>query len=237
MNKFIAMEESQQLNTDNVFNRLLMKILPWIIALILVIALVLAMLILQKKNFQQEEIVTIRKINVALPLPLPPPPPPIELKESRPKSSTPTINLVGLGDGPAMKYSDLPSLGQRAKIKVLQPKFDLNSLDLRKTLSLDFPVVEVKNLDRIPTVVSSKYISPPKGLVSRGIKRIATKVDIIIDQTGKAYVNKIIDAVYPEMEAIIREWIKHARFTVPTKDGQAVQANYVYGLNFNYKGK
>ncbi len=90
-------------------------------------------------------------------------------------------------------------------------------------------------MDQIPEVISYKFVKPPKEISKRRINRIKATVEIIIDQQGIPYIKKIVDPVYVEMIDIIRKWIKHARFTVPKKDGQPVQALYLYSLNFNYQ--
>ncbi|MBK8188289.1 MAG: hypothetical protein IPK77_14110 [Cellvibrio sp.] len=135
---------------------------------------------------QQDDQVEIRQLESFVPPP-PPPPPPIKLQASEETPSAPSINLLGVGEGPR------------------------------------------------PKLVSSNHISFPPELSRRGINRVETKVEIIIDQTGRAYVKKIIDPVYPEMIAVIRKSINNSQFTVPRKNGQPVQAVYLYALNFSLR--
>jgi hypothetical protein len=217
---------------NNVINMIL-KSLPWLLALILTACLVLAMLLFKTNDLKPEDTVTIRTIDVALPLP-PPPPPPMEVEQTKSESNAASIDLLGMGEGPKIKYSDTPKLEKPKKSKLKLPKFDMSSLNLGQAISVDFPILEVKSLDQIPQVISSKFFPPPKSIIRKGIKRIPTEVEIIIDQQGKPYIRKIIDPIYPEMIDTIRKWVKHARFTVPKKNGQPVQAVYLYGINFNY---
>lgn len=214
--------------------RLTGLVLPLLSAMVLIALLSVLMLSTQGNLDPQDDTVTVRKIDLALPLP-PPPPPPIEIQREQSESSSPNINLIGMGNGPALNYSDTPTLSMTHIEKVEKPEFDLASLDLRKTLELDFPVVDVKNLDEVPRAISYKTSAYPRQLSARGIKKIPTKVLIIIDEQGKAYVKKIVDPVYPEMIEVIRAWVKSARFTLPTKNGQPVQAVYLYTLLFNYR--
>lgn len=192
------------------------------------------MLILQNTDFKKEESVTVRSIETALPPP-PPPPPPIELEQPVTDTATPTIDLIGAGAGPNLKYSAKPELGLSNLEKIEKPEFDKKSLNLRRALEVDFPLIEVKKLDNIPRAVSDGKIVFPRSLVQRGIKHVPTKVELIIDKNGRAYVKKIVDPVYPEMIEPIRTWVSGVKFTVPTKNGRPVQAVYLYTLNFRYR--
>lgn len=216
------------------FGLLVAGVLPWLASMVAVGVLAFTMLFLQNApRFEKDEL-TVRKMDVALPSP-PPPPPPVELKRAQADSPAPTINLVSAGGGADMRYSDKPELSTLKLETVVQPEFDVNSLDLQGTLSLDFPVVEVKELDAVPRAVSSGSIKYPSALVKRNIKRVSTQVELIIDQRGKAYIKKIVDPVYPEMIDPIREWVAKVQFSIPTKDGRPIQAIYLYTLNFVYR--
>lgn len=219
--------------TSNHFLRIVKKGVPWLISLLLVLSLVLLMLYLQQGDFTKEEVVTVRKVDVALPLP-PPPPPPIEMEQSQSESDAASIDLIGMGAGPVLDYSKKPKVAQLKLTNVQLPEFDVNSLDLSKTIAVDFALIEVKSLDQLPEIISSRYVQPPWSVIKRGVTRIPTLVEIIIDQRGRAHIKKIVDPVYPEMVDTIRTWVKNVRFSIPKKNGKPVQALYLYGLNFNY---
>jgi hypothetical protein len=219
--------------TGDLFVRLLLKIIPWVFSVLLVLALVIAMVYLQKSDFEQEETVTLRKVDIALPLP-PPPPPPVEMEQLESESNALSVDLMGMGSGPTIDYAKKPKVAQLKLAKVKLPTFDVNSIDLSKTISVDFALVEVKSLDQIPKIISSRYVQPPWSIIKRGINRISTDVEIIIDKKGRAHIKKIVDAVYPEMVPTIRTWIENVRFSIPKKNGKAVQALYLYTIHFNY---
>lgn len=213
--------------------RTLLLLLPWLAALLLALILFLAMIYLQDVDFDQEEKLTVRKIDVALPPP-PPPPPPIEMK-AQASEAEPAIDLLGAGEGPQLQFATLPKMGL-ANIEIAEkPSFDFESIDLDKSIKFEIPTLDVKNLDSIPKAVSYKSVKYPRSLVQRGIKQVDTKVEIIIDQKGRAYVKKIVDPVYPEMVEVIRDWVAGVRFTVPTKNGKPVQAIYLYTIQFIYR--
>lgn len=211
-----------------------LKCIPWLLSLLLVFMLIWIMLKLDSVSQPEEDDIEIRQVESFVPPP-PPPPQPIKLQASEEMPSVPSVNLLGLGEGPQMQYDDNPKLSYSRLEKITKPEFNLNDLDIRKELTLDLPLFEVKELDGVPKLVSSNHISFPPELSRRGIKRVETKVEIIIDQSGRAYVKKIIDPIYPEMISVIRKAINNSKFTIPRKDGQPVQAVYLYSLNFSLR--
>jgi hypothetical protein len=227
------MESSQQQNIGDRLIRILLKVLPWMFSVLLVLSLVMAMVYLQKTDFEQEETVTVRKVDIALPLP-PPPPPPVEMEQMESESTALSIDLMSMGAGPTLDYAKKPKVAKLKLAKVKLPKFDVNSIDLSKTISVDFALIEVKRLDQVPKIISSRYVQPPWSIIKRGITRITTTVELIIDEEGRAHIKKIVDPVYPEMVETIRTWVKNVRFSIPKKNGKPVQALYLYGLNFNF---
>jgi protein TonB len=211
-------------------SRHITNILPWILSLLVVGGLTITILMLKGQSPESAETLDIRSIDIAVPPP-PEPPPPIRTQTPQ-ESPTPSINLMGQGTGPQLSYSDNPKLTLDNLQKIPKPEFDPKGMDLSSTLSVDFPLIEVKELDAIPRLVSNHRVSFPHVLRDKGVSRVATKVEIIIDQSGKAFVKKIVDPVYPEMVDVIRKAINDSRFTIPTKDGRPVQAIYLYTLVF-----
>lgn len=213
------------------FTTLRAKALPWVSSLLAVIALVTLMVSMKGRVLDGQQTVTVRSVDVAVPPP-PEPPPPIKTRRPETTTDTPSIDVVGPGEGPTLDYSDNPKLAMLNLEKVERPDFDVDSLDLGKAISVDFPLLEVKELDRIPRLVSTNHVRFPRELRSRGIKEVTTTVEIIIDRNGRAFVKKIVDPVYPMMPDVIRKSINNSRFTIPKKDGKPVQAVYLYNLKF-----
>ncbi len=178
----------------------------------------------------ESETVTLREVDIALPPP-PEPPPPVEMQVEE-SSAPPSIDLPGRGAGPDMTFSDNPKLSMARVQQIHKPDNDVGKLDLTRSLSVNFPLLDVKELDQIPRLVSTNRISFPQELRRKGVSRVETKVEIIIDQSGQAFVKKIVDPVYPEMTDVIRKAINDSKFTIPKKDGKAVQAIYLYTLVF-----
>lgn len=210
---------------------LLVRVLPWMSSVLLTCALLMLILMVKIPSDRQADTLTVRNVDVAAPPP-PEPPPPIVQQQQASSSPNPSMDLLGTGGGAPMTYSANPSLSLDNLVRVEKPEFDSDKFDLSSNLSVDFPMVEVKELDSVPRLLSNNRIAFPRQMRERGIDRVTTKVEIIIDQQGKAYVKKIIDPVYPEMVDVIRKAINDSRFTIPTKNGRPVQAIYLYTLVF-----
>ena len=205
-------------------------IVPWLLSGLLTLGLLLLIVIAKISPVKEPETVMVRQVDVMAP---PPPEPPPPIVQERPSPTpNPTVNLLGVGDGATLSYADNPRLTLDNLMRIERPEFKMSTLDLAGNLSVDFPLVEVKELDSVPRLLSNNRILFPRHLREQGIDRVATKVEIIIDQQGKAYVKKIVDPVYPEMVDVIRKAINDSRFTTPTKNGRPVQAIYLYTLVF-----
>lgn len=206
------------------------RTIPWLLSGLLTFALLLLIIFAKLSPMRESDIVTVRQVDVAAPPPPEPPPPIVQERQS--PTPNPTVNLMGVGDGASLSYADNPRLTLDNLMRIERPAFDKNTFDLSSNLSVDFPLIEVKELDSIPRLLSNNRILFPRHLREQGIDRVTTKVEIIIDQQGKAYVKKIVDPVYPEMMDVIRKAINDSRFTTPTKNGHPVQAIYLYTLVF-----
>ncbi len=116
-------------------NKVIRKLLPWFFSLLMTLALVITMLLFKTNSIAPEETVTLRSIDVVMRLPPPPPP---EIQQTEVDSSSATINLIGMGEGPKIKYSDVPTLAKPKKSKLTLPKFDIDSLNLGQAVSVIF---------------------------------------------------------------------------------------------------
>lgn len=216
---------------------MMITILPWLLAACAILSLLAVIVSARVAPIENPEMLTLRSVEVAAPpSPPEPPPSPTKVQQQHAATPTPTVDLfgvdTGVGQGPAVRYSANPKLELNRLQQVPQPEFDKDAFTLSPNLSIDFPLLEVKELDSAPRLLSTNRISFPRHLRENGINRVATQVEIIIDQQGKAYVKKIVDPVYPEMVEVIRKAINDSRFTVPTKNGRPVQAIYLYTLVF-----
>lgn len=220
-------------NSTSPHGNVIQRLLPWLFSALIVAFVMLISLFFNREATNKSEEMTIRKIDVALP---PPPPPEMpNIQSSSSDSATPTIDLLGQPSTASFAFSKKTQLPLDLIERIENPKFDVSKLDLSQTLALDFPVVEVKQLDSIPKAISTVSIRYPRSLVKKGIKRVDTQVELIIDQQGRAYIKKITDAVHPELIPSIRKWVENVRFSIPTKNGRPVQAIYPYTIRFIYR--
>ncbi len=172
---------------------------------------------------------------VELYVPPPPEPPPIRQQPENQTPDAPSVNVRGPGSEATLSYSDNPVIDVRLPDHVQRPDFDVNALNMQRTISVQFPIFGVENLDRIPRVVASRAVAIPRPLRNRGIHDVRAVVDIIIVESGRAYIKQIVDPVHAEMVSAIREYMEHVRFTQPTKDGHPVQAEYRFNMNFQHR--
>ncbi|MDK1286100.1 hypothetical protein [Pseudoalteromonas umbrosa] len=209
-----------------------LRIITSVSAIGLALALFIGMVVLDKVDVEAPDKLIVNQVDVAMLTP-PPPPPPLT-QTSQAASDSTALNVMGLG-GPVKVQYGIKNTMQIPKFEDIKlPKLELDKLEIVSHFSSSVPMLKVEHLDRVPKVVSQRYVRPPKSVRKYGQKRIETSVELIIDQTGKPYVKKIIDPVFPEMVETIRTWVQHAKFEVPKKEGKAVQAVYLYGINFNY---
>ncbi|HEY7864402.1 MAG TPA: hypothetical protein VIC51_00200 [Psychromonas sp.] len=215
-------------------NALVIRLFSILLAITVIVAFTLLVLLFPERISPPEDEVMVRRIDLQLPPP-PEPPPPVQKKADTSQSDSASIDLSGFASSVELSYDSKPKINAVPLDKVEQPEFDMGVMDMRKTLSVQFPVVGVKSLDRMPQIVSSKQLSIPAELRRRGITRVETEVHIIIVETGRTYIKKIVNPAYPEMIEVIREYIENLVFTPPTQNGHPVQAEYFFHLNFNYR--
>ena len=174
----------------------------------------------------------ITDIELYAPPKLPPPPEqPAPVKQVQPADIS--VDVTGIAGPVSVEFNIQPSIAF-TDIKELPKPDTRTSLERMDTTSLaSFPIFQVEELDATPKIIKTKGTRIAKSLRNQGIKRVETKIEIVINETGKAFIKKIIDPGYSEMVPIIREHISYVRFTPPTKFGKPVNAVYIYSLNFS----
>ncbi|BBN82520.1 hypothetical protein PA25_25050 [Pseudoalteromonas sp. A25] len=210
-----------------------LAILPWVLSALLTLLLIYSLFAIKQIPTPPEKDMLVRKVEVALPVP-PPPPPKIQTQSTKQQSSSVSIDLLSLGGGLELSYSDKPQMAMPEVEHLEKPDFGMDSLKIQQRMTFDMPLLAVESLDQVPQVVSQEYFPPPRSITKQGLKRASTLVELIINTQGKPFIKKIVDPFHPDMVPVIRKWVEKARFTVPKKDGRAVQAIYLYGIHFNY---
>jgi len=198
-------------------------------AVLCITLLMLALLFFQKINFTKPKTTVIRQISIASSSP-PPPPPPVQ---EAPTENVPTINLSANGSGPTMKFTKvkLDSLMEFSDIPPLDKTAMTNNL--LDNLSVDWQAFGLEDLDDLPRLLSNLRIKYPEKLARRGINSISVELDVLIDESGKVILRKIVRNPYPEFEPIILKLLKKSRFTTPKKNGVSVRAAFNWPMEFS----
>lgn len=206
------------------------NIVSALLALALAAGIFLVMTFFSRVSHEPPEQVIVRKIDVGLPPPPPPPPPePRHVPEAM--DPTVSINLAGDHGGPAVAFSARPKLAN-VTIDKMPDKLDDYAMDINADLTRGVRSFKVEQLDEIPTIVSSRRSRIPRELRRQGIRSVEAQVDIIIDTRGAAHIRRIVDAGYPEMVPVITEHVDAIEFTIPKKDGQPVNGEYLFTIRF-----
>ena len=163
---------------------------------------------------------------------LPPPPEepvPIRISDTR----NIVIDMIGPASGPKVEFKSIPKIAIQQETKVAQPDVDIDfSKSFAQLTGVD-ELFDVQNLDEKPRIIQSSFTSIPRSLRRKGVTRVETRVQIVIDETGKVHIRSIVDPKYEIMRPIIRKHIDGIRFSIPTKYGKPVSASYLFYLNFN----
>lgn len=210
------------------------KSMPRLIAILLsigmVASLMLSVLWFQKTDMLKPETLTIRQITIAAP---PPPPPPPSMQQNQIESA-PSINLSADGAGPAMQFTEV-KLPQKTDLSELTPpQVDNMTANFLDNLNVDWQAFGLDELDDVPRLLTNLEIKYPSSLVRKGIRRIEVELDVLIDESGKVVLRRIVRNPHPEFESIIQKLMKKARFTAPKKNGVPVRAAFNWPLEFSH---
>jgi len=166
-------------------------------------------------------------VEVALPPPPPPmnePPPPEEAppEEAPPQLQQPPQQL-SLSQ---MELAINPGVGD-----ALAGAFGFDGFGVQPDAAGDLQIFDVADLDQAPR--RTKTV-PPVYPIELKRARIQGEVRllIIIDQTGRPKVEKVLESTHREFEAAAITAAEQCLFETPTKDGQAVRARYSMRVPF-----
>ena len=198
------------------------KWIPWLAFLgAMVMAAVLFLLIpLTQASFEADHDTTIlREIRVSPPPPAPPPPPPPA--KAQPKESPPP-EYVQPPDAMVLHELDIslaPGVNDALAIGISDP-----------TLVADYDVVsEIQDIFRFedlpeaPRAVFVPRFQFPRSLSRRGIKTGTVVLQILIDESGKSTVEKVISSTHPDLTEHATRLASKARFSIPKINGEAVK--------------
>ena len=175
----------------------------------------------------------LREIELEEIPPVLPPPPEEPVPITTSDTQNVAIDMIGPSSGPSLEFKINPKIAFAQDTLLEKPEFEMDFSESFSQLTNSENVFDVENLDAAPIVIKSKNTRIPRSLRKKGIQRVETRVQVIIDTSGKAYIQKIIDPKYEVMRSVIRDHVSSIRFSTPTKYGQPVTASYLFLLNFN----
>ena len=189
-----------------------------LLSLSLLATALLVMWLSQALRSAAPEQLTIREI--ALASPPPPPPPPAQQQQVE---SPLTLQVDGNG-------AVLPNIEVTPSISIDRPELPTvkTSQQQWQPLEINWEAFDLSQLDGLPSLLTALRVNFPKSLSRRGINRVLIKLDVLIDESGRATLINIVSNPYPELEGEIRNLVKNSRFTAPTREAQAVRARFVW---------
>lgn len=192
--------------------------------------MVLALLGILASNWfanEYEPKVMVRKVNQAF-TPPPPPPPPVNKQTSE---AQPTIDLNATGEGPSLTIADI-KIEQNFDPMLSPPEMNHSANDFELDLSVDWQAFGLGELDSIPVLLTQIKTVFPRSLARKGIKKATVALDVFIDEQGNITLVGIKEMPYEELSDSIHKIIRDSRFSIPTKNGQAVRARFIWPLEF-----
>ncbi len=176
---------------------------------------------------EYEPKVMVRKVTQAYT-----PPPPPSKPVSRPISEAqPAIDLNTAGEGPSLNVSEL-TIKQDFDPMLSPPELNHAPHDLNLDLAIDWQAFGLGELDSVPVLLTQIKAAFPRSLARKGIKKAKVALDVFIDEQGNITLVAIKEMPYKELLDSINKIIRNSRFSVPTKNGQAVRARFIWPVEF-----
>ncbi|MDC0598228.1 hypothetical protein OAP18_00085 [Gammaproteobacteria bacterium] len=195
-------------------------------ALLLSVALLYSLVVIVRSagelNPPEIDTIEIRKVELARPPPSPPPPP-----ATRQQTQAPSLELNLAGTGPVLELN--PTFRKDVVLtSAPQPVFETLSKAWENDLNIDWSAFGLADLDAPPQVLTLQKVTYPEELSRRNISRVIVRLDIFINENGQARLINISENPHPELIPAIRQLVQSVRFSKPTKNGQAVQARFIW---------
>lgn len=209
------------------------------LAITLLVFLVM-MRLLDAKRIPDRVIRTVDTISEVAP----PPPPPLELQQESPPpppSRLPKLDLQIENVAPPL----VGSLDPLVDLTMRTAEFELESRSVPRplfsTAAVPLPkkqsqrtvsgpqvqdTVSVGELDSKPRLLNRPATRYPTALLRRGIRSGMVLLEVAISTSGRVNVRRVLSSTHPELTKMATSFASRARFTVPRKNGQSVNAIY-----------
>lgn len=176
---------------------------------------------------QYDPKVVVRKITQAF-TPPPPPPKPVIKQATQTQLS---IDLNAAGIGPALDITQV-IIKQPPNPLLIPPDFNHAVSDFNLDLAIDWQAFGLGELDSMPVLLTQLKTVFPRSLARKGINQAKVSLDVFIDEQGNITLIGIKELPYKELLDSIHKIIRSSRFSVPTKNGQAVRARFIWPVEF-----
>lgn len=167
-----------------------------------------------------KETIVVREVAIAVPPPPPPPPPVVQqnLVDS-------PVNLQIQGSGPVIQMIDV-----EPDINIAPPEMrDIATETAQwQSLDVDWDALDLNQLDSLPTLLTALRVNFPRSLSRQGVDQVLVKLDVVIDEQGRATLVDIVENPYPELRSEIERLVRNSRFTVPQKNNENVRARFIW---------
>jgi hypothetical protein len=194
---------------------------------VLAISLLMALLIVNnRRDVSEPDQLMVHPIDLVAVLP-PPPPPKKVSRTSQPQALQ--LDLRHQGQGPILALA-------KSNIKIAKPKLDAPKLD---NLTPDFDIsltafdlsgFALNELDQQPQLMTPLHIEFTAQMKRTGVKKVTVKLHVVIDINGKVHLKNIKENPYPQLNLAIRKLTQKARFSAPQRQGESVQAEFIWPL-------
>jgi TonB family protein len=200
-------------------------------AVVLALGLFLVIPLTQSMGVEMPIQLDVREVNLAAPPP--PKTPPLPEEEFKPiEKPTPEPpqleSEVQKLDVQQLEMDLSPGLGASLSMGVQRMNFatEVNVVAAIKS------IFEFDELEERPRLINRPRLVFPRELERRGVREVRVIAQIVIDESGRTTVEKIISSSYdhPSVERAARQTIAQARYTVPRRDGQPVKATRRFQL-------
>jgi hypothetical protein len=188
--------------------------------------LIALLIINNRRDASQADQLMVRPVEMVAVLP--PPPPPKNITETTLPQAL-KLDLRHHGEGPSLALSKTTIKIAKPQINApkmdnLSPDFDIN------TTVFDLSGFALNELDQKPHLVTPLQIEFTSRMQNAGVKKINVKLHVVLDQNGNVHLKNIKENPYPELNHAIKQLVKKARFSAPQRQGENVQAEFIWPL-------
>lgn len=171
----------------------------------------------------------IVQVDAVIPPPDPPPPDPPPPPEEEPPQETPELEQPP----PMMDISMIESMLNPTAGGFAAGGFDFSRMDAQAEVE-EALIFSIRDLDRTPRIVRGGNITWPPEVQREGVVG-RPRVVVRINPDGFVSVIDILDSPHPAVTEAIRRQMPTWRYESPTRDGEAVTAQYIQPFEINFR--